>query len=80
MVCGGAIFSLLRCDTITILAKILVYLLYYVVTLLPVLLLFSSLFLITLLHYCRRCYYFLRYITDTVLTSLVVMVLNSVHG
>ena len=52
MVCGGAIFSLLRCDTITILAKILVYLLYYVVTLLPALLLFSSL-------YYRHCFNFL---------------------
>ena len=52
MVCGGAIFSLLRCDTITILAKILVYLLYYVVTLLPALLLFSLL-------YYRHCFNFL---------------------
>ena len=79
MVRSGAIFSLLRCYTITVLAKILLYLL-YVVTILPAMLLYSSLFVITLLRYCRRCYYFLRYITDTVFTSLVVTVLNSVRG
>ena len=49
-------------------------------TLWPAVLLFSLLFVITLLGCCQWCYYFLHYITDTVVTSLVVTVLNSVHG